>query len=138
MANIELKKVEEQLNHRVLYSVKVNTDADHMEFPIGIQDQGSASCKRNRCPHLRPRLRRRTRGGGATPVGSSNASLTAKICGLYRDGAASRPSLFEPEIGVIGLGGNKGGIVGRSHARRRRAIGSFDLKSPRCAVPSSE
>jgi len=43
MANIELKKVEEQLNHRVLYSVKVNTDADHMEFPIGIQDQGSAT-----------------------------------------------------------------------------------------------
>jgi hypothetical protein len=43
MANIELKKVEEQLNHRVLYSVKVNADADHMEFPIGIQNQGSAT-----------------------------------------------------------------------------------------------
>jgi len=43
MANIELKKVEQQLNHRVLYSVKANTDADHMEFPIGIQDQGSAT-----------------------------------------------------------------------------------------------
>ena len=43
MANIELKKVEQQLNHWVLYSVKVNTDADHMEFPIGIQDQGSAA-----------------------------------------------------------------------------------------------
>jgi hypothetical protein len=43
MANIESKKVEQQLNHRVLYSVKVNTDSDHMEFPIGIQDQGSAT-----------------------------------------------------------------------------------------------
>ena len=43
MANIELKKVEQQLNHRVLYSVKVNADANHMEFPIGILDQGSAT-----------------------------------------------------------------------------------------------
>ena len=43
MPNIEVKKVEEQLNHRVLYSVKVNVDADHMEFPIGIKDQGSAA-----------------------------------------------------------------------------------------------
>ena len=43
MTNIELKKVEQQLNHRILYSVKVNADADHMEFPIGIQDQGSAT-----------------------------------------------------------------------------------------------
>jgi hypothetical protein len=43
MANIELNKVEEQLNHRVLYSVKVNAGADHMEFPIGIVDQGSAT-----------------------------------------------------------------------------------------------
>ena len=40
MANIEVNKVAEQLNHRVLYSVKVHADADHMEFPIGIQDQG--------------------------------------------------------------------------------------------------
>ena len=43
MANIEVNKVAEQLNHRVLYSVKVHADADHMEFPIGIQDQGSAT-----------------------------------------------------------------------------------------------
>ena len=43
MANIEVKKVEEQLNHRVRCSVKVNADTDHMEFPIGIQDQGSAT-----------------------------------------------------------------------------------------------
>ncbi len=41
MANIEVRKVVEQLNHRLLYSVRVNADTDHMEFPIGIQDQGS-------------------------------------------------------------------------------------------------
>ena len=43
MANIEVKKVEQQLNHRVLYNVKANADANHMEFPIGIQDQGLAT-----------------------------------------------------------------------------------------------
>jgi hypothetical protein len=43
MANIEVVKVEEQLNRRVLYSVRVNADRDHMEFPIGIQNQGSAT-----------------------------------------------------------------------------------------------
>ncbi len=41
MTNIEVKKVEDQLNHRLLYSVRVNADTDRMEFPIGIQDQGS-------------------------------------------------------------------------------------------------
>ena len=41
MANIQVKKVEDQLNHRLLYSVQVNADTDRMEFPIGIQDQGS-------------------------------------------------------------------------------------------------
>ena len=43
MANIEVKKVEEQLNQRVLSSVRVSMDAGQMEFPIGIQDQGSAA-----------------------------------------------------------------------------------------------
>jgi hypothetical protein len=41
MAKIEIKNVAEQLNHRLLYSVRVTEDTDHMEFPIGIQDQGS-------------------------------------------------------------------------------------------------
>ena len=48
----------------------------------------------------------------------------------------SRPSLFEAEIGLIGLGGNKGGIVGRSFAVTQ--FGSFVLKSPTCTAPSSE
>src|SRR5271166_1794055 len=106
-------------------------ESEHGRGPHGISDRrpgpGIGDCKRNRCPHLRPRLRRRTRGGGATPVGSSNASLTVKICGLYRDGAASRPSLFEPKIGLIRLGGNKGGIVGCSRVAspsRNRVIRS--------------
>ena len=41
MADIELKKVEEQLNHRLIFSVRVNADEGHMEFPIGITDQGT-------------------------------------------------------------------------------------------------
>ena len=70
MANIELKKVEQQLNHRVLYSVKVNTDADHMEFPIGIQDEGSATSS--------PAI---ARGPcGAAPIASS---LIFRDAGLY-------------------------------------------------------
>ena len=43
MADLEVTKVAEQLNHQVLYSVKVTAGANRMEFPIGIQDQGSAS-----------------------------------------------------------------------------------------------
>jgi hypothetical protein len=41
MARIEIKEVEQQLNHRLLFSVRVSGDKDHMEFPIGIPDQGS-------------------------------------------------------------------------------------------------
>ncbi len=41
MATIEIKKVEEQLDHQLLFSVRVSGDMDHMEFPIGIPDQGS-------------------------------------------------------------------------------------------------
>ena len=36
MANIEIRKVEQQLNHRLIFSVRVSADMDHMEFPIGI------------------------------------------------------------------------------------------------------
>ena len=41
MANIEIRKVEEQPNRRLLFSVQVSGDADRMEFPVGIPDQGS-------------------------------------------------------------------------------------------------
>ena len=43
MAKIEVKEVEEQLNQRLLFSVRVSADTNHMEFPIGITDQGSAT-----------------------------------------------------------------------------------------------
>jgi len=43
MAELEVTKVAEQLNHQVLYSVRLSADANRMEFPIGIQDQGSVS-----------------------------------------------------------------------------------------------
>ena len=43
MAELEVTKVEERLNHQVLYNVRLSADANRMEFPIGIQDQGSAS-----------------------------------------------------------------------------------------------
>ena len=43
MAELEVTKVAEQLNHQFLYSVRLSADANRMEFPIGIQDQGSAS-----------------------------------------------------------------------------------------------
>jgi hypothetical protein len=42
MAELEVTKVAEQVNHQFLYSVRLGTDANRMEFPIGIQDQGSA------------------------------------------------------------------------------------------------
>jgi hypothetical protein len=41
MANIEIRKVEEQPDHRLVFSVRVSGDADHREFPVGIPDQGS-------------------------------------------------------------------------------------------------
>ena len=76
MANIEVVKVEKKLNRRLLYSVRVNADRDHMEFPIGIQDQGSATANEAAVFTFDARLRGRTRGSGTAPVRSSNASLT--------------------------------------------------------------
>ena len=43
MANIEVNKVEQQLNRRLLFNVRVNTASGQMEFPIDIEDQGSAA-----------------------------------------------------------------------------------------------
>ena len=41
MTKIEIKKVEEQPDHRLVFSVRVSAQTDHMEFPVGIPDQGS-------------------------------------------------------------------------------------------------
>jgi hypothetical protein len=43
MANIEVRKVEQQLNRRLLFNVRVDTPGGKMEFPIDIEDQGSAA-----------------------------------------------------------------------------------------------
>ena len=43
MANIDIKKIEELSNHRLLYSVRLNGDAGTMEFSIDIQDRGCES-----------------------------------------------------------------------------------------------
>ncbi len=43
MANIEVRKVEQQLNRRLLFNVRVDTAGGKMEFPIDIEDQGSAA-----------------------------------------------------------------------------------------------
>jgi hypothetical protein len=43
MANIEVRKVEQQMNRRLLFNVRVDTAGGKMEFPIDIEDQGSAA-----------------------------------------------------------------------------------------------
>ncbi len=42
MAELEVTKVEERPNHQFLYNVRLSADTNCMEFPICIQDQGSA------------------------------------------------------------------------------------------------
>ena len=75
MANIEVKKVEEQLNHRLLFSVQVSGDTDHMEFPVGIPDQGSPAANEAAVLDLRARIRRAARGSSAAPFGCWNTSI---------------------------------------------------------------
>lgn len=41
MAMIDIRKVEARPNHQLLFNVRVSGDRDHMEFPVGIPDQGS-------------------------------------------------------------------------------------------------
>ena len=54
MANIQVKKVEEQLDHGLLFSVRVNAGEGHMESPVAIQDHG---CRlQTKPPCLPPRL----------------------------------------------------------------------------------
>jgi len=43
MAGIEIRKVEERLDHRLLFSVRLNAEHGAIEFPIGVADQGSAT-----------------------------------------------------------------------------------------------
>jgi hypothetical protein len=41
LATIELTKVEEHPNSKILFRVRVNVGAGQMEFPIGVEDKGS-------------------------------------------------------------------------------------------------
>jgi len=41
MADIQVSKVEQQPNGRSVFSVRVQTRAGRMEFPIAIQDEGT-------------------------------------------------------------------------------------------------
>jgi hypothetical protein len=41
MANVEVTKIEEQRNCRLLFRVRVGATAGQMEFPIAVQEQGS-------------------------------------------------------------------------------------------------
>ncbi len=41
MASIEISEIEFQLEHRLLYNVRLNGDAGRFDLPIGILDRGS-------------------------------------------------------------------------------------------------
>ncbi|MGD0720052.1 MAG: hypothetical protein ABR970_03275 [Roseiarcus sp.] len=43
MAKVEVTEIEQQLNGRLLFTVRLVGGAGRMEFPIAIQDQGSAA-----------------------------------------------------------------------------------------------
>jgi hypothetical protein len=55
MADIQVTKVEQHPNGRLLFSVRVQTSEGRMEFPIAVQDEGTAS--RNEVAALRSTLR---------------------------------------------------------------------------------
>jgi hypothetical protein len=55
MADIQVAKVEQHPNGRLLFSVRVQTSEGRMEFPIVVQDEGAAS--RNEVAALRSTLR---------------------------------------------------------------------------------
>jgi hypothetical protein len=55
MADIQVAKVEQHPNGRLLFSVRVQTSEGRMEFPIAVQDAGTAA--RNEEAVLRSALR---------------------------------------------------------------------------------
>ena len=67
MAKIEIKKVEERLNHRLLFSVRVSGDTEPMEFPVDIRIRARRlQMKPPSLPRLlpSPKTSRRRRGSG--------------------------------------------------------------------------
>ena len=55
MANIQVANVEQHPNGRLVFSVRVQSSEGRMEFPIAVQDQGTAA--RNEVAVLRSTLR---------------------------------------------------------------------------------
>jgi hypothetical protein len=55
MADIQVAKVEEHPNGRMLFNVRVQASEGKMEFPIAVQDEGTAA--RNEAAVLRSTLR---------------------------------------------------------------------------------
>ncbi len=55
MADIQLAKVEQHPDVRLLFSVRVRASEGRMEFPIAVQDEGTAA--RNEVAVLRSTLR---------------------------------------------------------------------------------
>jgi len=55
MADIQVTKVEQDPNGRLLFSVRVQAREGRMEFPIAVQDEGTAA--RNEVAVLRSALR---------------------------------------------------------------------------------
>ena len=109
MANIEVNKVAEQLNHRVLYSVKVNAEADHMEFPIGIQDQGSATANETAVltsRSLSPKRSRQRRDSGWEQHRVDNCLESGTF---VRTAPRAGFSCSNPRLAPSGLAGTRAG-----------------------------
>ena len=43
MASLEIREIESQLNNRLLFNLRLNSDAGRFDFPIGIVDRGSGA-----------------------------------------------------------------------------------------------
>ncbi|BDV36463.1 hypothetical protein SS37A_39930 (plasmid) [Methylocystis iwaonis] len=55
MADIQIANIEQHPNGRLLFSVRAQASGGRMEFPIAVQDEGSA--ERNEVAALRSTLR---------------------------------------------------------------------------------
>ena len=135
MANIEVKKVEEQLDHRLLLSVRVNADEGHMEFPLAIQDHGSSAANEAAVLASTLAFAEELEAAARLPLGASasRTSLSIHICGKY-EGAACRLATFEPRIGLIGPTGKR--AVCRTRPRRYDAAQSdHSICRRRCRRP---
>ena len=73
MAELEVTKVAEQLNHQVLYSVRLSADANRMEISDRHPRSGIRERERSRRPCVYARSGGRARGCGTPPIRPRNA-----------------------------------------------------------------